>query len=181
MTAMNAVTGEVDMAERMSAMLDRAEIAELVDRYIHLLDSADDPERDDEAYRRVFTDDVRLTFPIGQRQGIAGLAQFQRSAYLCWERTYHQSGNHVIDLDGDLARVRAQVWALHVEGGAEPMGVSDAHRFDVGGSYDATAVRSGTGWRIAALEFIVLWTSGGGRPAADYSPALLVDGEPSSR
>jgi hypothetical protein len=163
----------IDTQERLSLALDRAEVCELVDRYIHLLDSADDPERDDEAYRRVFTDDVRLTFPIGQRQGIAGLAEFQRSAYLCWGSTFHLSGNHVVDLDGDRATVRAQVWALHVQQAGSPMGLDTAHRFDVGGFYSASAVRLACGWRIAALEFVVLWTAGQGRPAADYSPALL--------
>ncbi len=167
--------------DRLSMALDRAEVAELIDRYIHLLDSADDPERDDEAYRRVFTDDVRLTFPIGQRRGIAGLAEFQRAAYLSWGSTYHQSSNHLIDPDGEVARVRAQVWALHIERGCQPMGVTERHRFDVGGYYDASAVRTPDGWRIDALEFVVLWTSGQGRPTADYSPALLNGGQPSNR
>lgn len=181
MTAMDAATRQVEQAHRISAMLDRADISELVDRYIHLLDTADDPHRDDEAYRRVFADDVRLTFPIGQRHGIPGLAGFQRSACLSWGRTYHLSGNHVIEVKGEVAVVRAQVWAVHVECGREPIGITDAHRFDVGGFYDATAIRSRAGWRIDTLEFVVAWTSGRGRPAAGYSPALLSTADPSSR
>jgi hypothetical protein len=163
-----------DTADQVAqAALDRGEISDLINRYTILLDTADDAARGDEEYLRVFTEDVRLTFPIGERLGTAGLADFQREACRAWRRTYHQSGNHVVDLAGDRAQLRSQVWALHIEHGSDPIGVSDDHRLDVGGYYTATAVRMPRGWRIAALEFVVLWTAGGGRPTANYEPELL--------
>lgn len=149
---------------RLAALLDRAEISELIDRYVMTLDTAEHDERDDDWYRGIFTDDVRLSFPIGDQQGIAGLAEFQRRAKLAWETTLHVSGNHVIDLDGDRATARAHILGTHIARGASPFGVNSAQRFDMGGYYDIEAVRTDVGWRISALTFFLVWTAGGGTP-----------------
>ncbi|HKS47318.1 MAG TPA: nuclear transport factor 2 family protein [Amycolatopsis sp.] len=157
---------------RLSSLLDKAEISELIDRYLVTLDTAELPDRDLEWYGRIFTRDVRLCFPIGERTGLAGLPEFQRTARLTWQITHHVSGNHVVDLDGDRARARVQLIGTHVDYDTSTSGVGDAHRMDMGGHYDVTAVRTEAGWRIDFLEFIVSWTSGGGKPRSDYSTAL---------
>jgi hypothetical protein len=157
---------------RLSGLLDRSEIGELVDRYLITLDTAEFPDRDLEWYGRIFTDDVRLRFPIGERAGLVGLPEFQRTARLTWQVTHHVSANHVIDLDGDRARARAQLIGTHVDYDTSTSGVEQAHRMDMGGYYDLTAVRTEVGWRIDSLDFAVSWTSGGGKPRSDYSAAL---------
>ena len=154
---------------RLLDALTKAEIGALIDRYIVLLDTADDPDRVDEEYLKVFTEDVRLTFPIGRRSGVEGLADFQRQACRAWERTYHQSGNHLVELVGERAEISAQVLAVHIESGSDPIGVQHAQRLDVGGRYVASAVSTPDGWRIAALEFVITWTSGMGRPGKTYA------------
>ncbi|GAA2999334.1 nuclear transport factor 2 family protein [Actinokineospora diospyrosa] len=156
---------------RLAALLDREEISGLVDRYVVGLDTAQDPAQDIEWYRRIFTEDVRLSFPIGERRGLDGLAEFQRRARLTWQSTLHVSANHVVDLDGDRAAVRVQILGTHVEYGVPTAGLEHATRFDMGGYYDVTAVRGPDGWRIDDLSFTVVWTSGAGRPNADYSAA----------
>lgn len=161
-TPLGVVENAVVNARLLDA-LNKAEIGELIDRYIVLLDTAEDPDRADEEYLKVFTEDVRLTFPIGRRRGVEGLAEFQRQACRAWERTYHQSGNHLVELAGDQAQVSAQVLAVHIESGSDPVGVQHANRLDVGGRYVASAVLTRDGWRVAALEFVVTWTCGMGR------------------
>jgi hypothetical protein len=145
-------------------MTDRSEISELIDRYVVGLDTADADGRDDAWYARIFTADARLTFPIGERTGTAGLAAFQRDAKLAWQDTLHVSGNHVIDVDGDKAQARAQIIGTHVSRGVDPFRVAPEHRLDMGGYYDIEAVRTGGGWRISALRFVLVWTAGGGTP-----------------
>lgn len=160
------------METRLASVLDKAEISELVDRYLVTLDTAELPDRDLAWYGRIFTPDVRLSFPIGERRGLAGLPEFQRTARLTWQATHHVSANHVIDLDGDRARARAQLIGTHVDYDTSTSGVPDAHRMDMGGYYNVTAVRTESGWRIDSLDFVVAWTSGGGKPRTDYSAAL---------
>jgi SnoaL-like domain len=157
---------------RLPDLLDKAEISELVDRYLISLDTAELPDRDLAWYRRIFTEDVRLCFPIGERTGLAGLPEFQRAARLTWQVTHHVSANHVIDLDGDSARARIQLVGTHVEYDTSTSGIDNAHRMDMGGYYELTAVRTETGWRIDYLNFVVTWLSGGGKPRSDYSTAL---------
>jgi hypothetical protein len=158
------MTGVAGTDTRLAALLDKAEISELVDRYVVTLDTAEHPRHDLDWYRGIFTDDVRLTFPIGERRGIDGLPEFQRAARLTWQATHHLSGNHIVELDSDRARVRVQIIGTHVEYDVSALGVDPAHRMDMGGFYDATAVRTPDGWRIDSLRFELVWTAGGGTP-----------------
>lgn len=156
--------------QRLAVLLDRAELAELVDRYIVTLDTAEEPDRDLEWYREIFTDDVRLSFPIGDREGIEGLPEFQKKAKLAWGATHHLGANHLVQLRGDEASVRVQIAGTHVEHDTETMGVDPAKRLDMGGYYDIQAVRTERGWRLSALRFVLVWTSGGGTPRTGEYP-----------
>ena len=163
-TAIGTTTGPT----RVDALLDRAEISELVQRYVVGLDTAERSEQDLQWYRRIFTDDVELAFPIGTRTGLGGLPAFQRRARLTWLVTHHVSADHVIDLDGDRATARVQLLGTHVAHGTAPTArLQDEDRFDMGGYYDITTIRRPEGWRISRLRFVVVWTSGGAQPRAD--------------
>lgn len=180
MTGIEDTVGRLPTAsveDRLAPFLDRAEISELVDRYVVTLDIAEREECDLDWYRGIFTDDVTLSFPIGDRAGVDGLPDFQRAARLSWGVTHHVSANHVIDLDGDRARGRVQLVGTHVERGAAAHGVDQAHRFDMGGYYDIRAVRTPAGWRIDHLRYVVVWTSGGGSPGPRPTHAPSADQE----
>ncbi|MFC8846779.1 MULTISPECIES: nuclear transport factor 2 family protein [unclassified Micromonospora] len=152
---------------RLTALLDRAEIAGLIDRYVTALDTADE-HRTDEWYLDLFTEDVRLSFPIGDWQGIVGLSEFHRRARLRWEVTLHLSGGHTVAVDGDRALARANVAGTHIARGAAPLAVTPDQRLDVGGHYHVEAVRGDQGWRISALRFTLVWTSGSGTPVGEF-------------
>ncbi|MFF9852784.1 nuclear transport factor 2 family protein [Streptomyces litmocidini] len=133
---------------------DRAEIAELCDRYVMHLDKN---RGNDTWFDSVFTDDVHLTFPMGEYKGMDGLAAFQQMARTTFERTHHIGSNYTIELDGDRAGIRAHLTAVHVRQGGEP-----ATHFDIGGHYEAEAVRTADGWRIRRFTFDLVWNAGQG-------------------
>jgi hypothetical protein len=138
------------------ALTDRAAISALVDQYMIALDTADERGLDDAWYGSIFTGDVLLDFPIGGYAGLSGLAEHQVKAKRKWARTHHLSGNHIIALDGDRATVRAQIVATHVNhGAARPEAL-----FDIGGHYEADAVRTDAGWRLCRLAFHLGWSAG---------------------
>ncbi|MFD3330427.1 nuclear transport factor 2 family protein [Streptomyces sp. NPDC058701] len=151
------LAAEVDrLSVRLLAVTDRLELRELFERYVIALDTVCERDHDDDWFRTVFTEDVRLDFPIGTRRGVAGFAGFLREARGWWERTHHISATTGITLDGDRATVRVHQLAAHVHrDGAHP-----AAPFDVGGYYDARAVRTPAGWRFDRLAFRVVWSRG---------------------
>src|SRR5262245_1086166 len=121
---------------RWQVTADKFELAELMHRYALAIDTA---QFDD--LRSVFTADAAVDFGSVDQyvEGAAGVTGID--AIVGWFRTVltpfpdvlHFMGNHVIDLDGDRARVRTTMHVLHM-----PMG----------GIYDAEAVRTPVGWRL---------------------------------
>ena len=138
--------------DQLRVLSDRSEIGQLCDRYaMHL-----DRDRDDDAWLgSVFTDDARLTFPFGEFKGMDGLAAFQEMSRSNFARTHHISSNCDIQLDGDQARVRVHLTAVHVPVRDEP-----ARHFVIGGYYEAEALRTARGWRIRRLVFDLVWHAG---------------------
>ncbi|MDX3642271.1 nuclear transport factor 2 family protein [Streptomyces sp. MB09-02B] len=137
--------------ERLRTLQDRAQLAGLVDRFVHGLDSPARPAED--WYRSLLTEDVRLTLPNGSHQGITGLPAFMAEPRTKWAATQHYATNCLVDIDGDQASVRANVHAVHVpHDRSAPLFTGGAH-------YDVRAERTGEGWRVAQLDVTVLWTA----------------------
>jgi hypothetical protein len=137
---------------QLQVLSDRAEIVALCDRYALHLDKS---RGSDSWFDSVFTDDVVLTFPMGEYKGMDGLAAFQEMARTTFERTHHISSNYDVQLDTDRARVRAHLTAVHVRRRDEP-----ADHFSIGGHYEAEVVRTARGWRIRRFEFDLVWNVG---------------------
>jgi hypothetical protein len=122
--------------QRWRATADRVELAELMHRYALAIDTA---QFDD--LRAVFTADASVDFGsvdqyVDGATGISGvdaIVGWFRKVLAPFPDVLHFMTNHVIDLDGDRARVRTLMQVLHM-----PMG----------GIYDAEAVRTPAGWRI---------------------------------
>jgi hypothetical protein len=136
---------------QLRELSDRDEVTRLCDRYVFHLDR---DRYDDSWLGTVFTDDAQLSFPFGEYHGLSGIAEFQEMTRRV-ERTHHISANHVIELDGDSARVRAQLTAVHV-----PRAVAPTEHFGIGGHYHADLVRGEQGWRIRKFVFELAWQSG---------------------
>ena len=125
-----------DGNRELREMADRVALAELMHRYALAIDSADF-----EALRAVFDADATVDFgSVGHyvegASGVAGIDAilgWLRAALAPFPDVLHFMSNHVIDLDGDLARVRTYMHVMHMS---------------MGGVYDAQAVRTPAGWRI---------------------------------
>lgn len=128
---------------QLGALLDRAEIQDLLDRYVV---GTDERRFDDAWLQSIFTDDVVVEFPVGS-PGAEGLAAFTRQTMARWDRTLHLTSNHVIRLDGDRAAVRANLTATHVHRPDDP-----GTHFRIGGVIDGETVRTADGWRLRRLR-----------------------------
>ncbi|HEY3483008.1 MAG TPA: nuclear transport factor 2 family protein [Streptomyces sp.] len=136
--------------------VDRAEVSELIDRYIIGFDTLTDEPRDDDWYRDLFTDDLVLTFPmIGAHHGLAGVTDFQRAAKRKWARTHHVTSNHLVSVYDDHATAQGRLLATHVHPGDSPQ-----DHFTIGGRVHASAVRTPAGWRLRELTFELVWYGG---------------------
>src|SRR4026208_653076 len=126
--------------QRWQDAADRVELAELMHRYALAIDTA----RFDDL-REVFTADASVDFGSVDQyvEGATGLSGIE--AIGGWFRTVlapfpdvlHFMSNHVIDLDGDRARVRTCMHVMHMA---------------MGGVYDAQAMRTSAGWRVRNLR-----------------------------
>jgi hypothetical protein len=126
--------------QRWQDTADRVELAELMHRYALAIDTA---HFDD--LREVFTPDASVDFGSVDQyvEGATGVSGIE--AIVGWFRTVlapfpdvlHFMSNHVIDLDGDRARVRTCMHVMHMA---------------MGGVYDAQAMRTPAGWRIRNLR-----------------------------
>ncbi|MGW2874014.1 nuclear transport factor 2 family protein [Kitasatospora sp. NPDC001225] len=166
-TAIDTIAANLAALEqRVRVLTDRAEITGLIDGYLLSLDTV--PRgggRFDEAWaRRYFTPDVRITTPVGDHEGIDGLAESEQATLGKFERTQHVGANHMIDLDGDRAAVRwnAVMAHVHLASTQRARGEEPGGRFDVGGTFTGEAVRTPDGWRLRSLDVRAVWTSGRG-------------------
>lgn len=163
-------TEVADLRRQVRELVDRQEISSLVDRYVILLDTQDENGLDESWPATVFTDGVRLHFPIGTHVGVEGVAEFHHAAKLKFDRTLHLSANHRIHLDGDRATVRFHLVATHVHHRSTADGPgSTPPFFDIGGHYAGKAVRTPDGWRFEEWGFHLTWASG---PGPDGVPVM---------
>lgn len=137
-------------------LTDRLDVVELVDRYLHSLDSH---RFDDRWAEAMFTPDVVLTYPVGSHEGIAGVPAFTEQIMRRWAATHHLGGNCLVELDGDRAAVVWQLIAYHRHPGSPPPPAAGDH-FRLGGTFDADAVRTRHGWRFQRLRLRITWTAG---------------------
>ncbi|WP_330290083.1 nuclear transport factor 2 family protein [Streptomyces sp. NBC_00576] len=157
-----------DDAGPLRRLADRLDVQELVDRYLAGLDDA---EFDDAWARSIFTEDGRFQFMMGGHDGVAGMAEYTAAMMGKWRRTHHVAAGHLVEIDGDRARVRGSLIATHLHPHEatpeQPPGQPGAHGrpgapepFQVGDRFEGEAVRTDAGWRFARLAFEVVWTRG---------------------
>ncbi|MFI6514201.1 nuclear transport factor 2 family protein [Spirillospora sp. NPDC050679] len=143
----------------MNALPDRTAIIELIDRYMV---SLDDRVFDDDWARAFHTEDFAATTPVGDGEGLAEAAESTRTAVGRFDATQHFSSNHIVDLDGDRARVRwyALMVHVHLAETARARGQEPGAHFDVGGTFEGEAVRTPQGWRFRRLDVRPVWFNG---------------------
>ncbi|MGW7490374.1 nuclear transport factor 2 family protein [Streptomyces sp. NPDC054786] len=139
------------MQRQLRELTDRAELTDLLDRYLRSLDEG----RFDEAWARAFhTEDVTAELPIGSVHGRDALSAQVGAAMALFDRTVHLGTNAVIEIDGDRATARGAQLSTHVlADGSEGVFISAGHA-------DHELVRTADGWRIAHSTLRIVWTQG---------------------
>jgi uncharacterized protein (TIGR02246 family) len=132
-------------------LADEAEIVALLRAFGRALDT-----KDWDAYAETFTPDGEFEI-LGQRRvGREEIAAGPARDLARYARLQHVLSNQEVEVDGDVARVRCYVLAIHVPDADRP----DEHA-DVGGCYTGECRRlDGIGWRFARLRIEVWWTGG---------------------
>lgn len=130
--------------DAVEEMVDRMAAAEVILRYGSSLD-----ERDWARLSTCFVPEVTSVLAGGPLMtGYAGLEEAVRVALGVYEATHHHIAGVEVDLDGDTARLRANLIATHLQ---------DGPPFVVGGVYREELVRTVEGWRICHHQLDALW------------------------
>ncbi len=140
----------------LQTISDRIEIQDLFTRYAHAVDS-----KDWALYRTVFTPDAHIDYSTaGGPSGDLEFVVSQLATMLdLFAQTQHFVSNIDVDLDGDLARVRAMFF--------NPMVVKKDRQFFCGGWYNHELVRTPEGWRSRSLVEESAWFDGVAEAFAD--------------
>lgn len=137
----------------LQQLLDRDRILALMNRYFATIDDASGLDFD--WARSIFSDDVHVEHRGFTLDGIEELAVGNRFVREGWDRTFHISTNAQIELNGDSARLRAQLLAIHVHPESTP-----PEPYVIANVFQADALRTGEGWRLRTLILRPVWSSG---------------------
>jgi hypothetical protein len=147
---------------------DRDELVELMGRYASMADPMDW----DELPRTVLCDELDTDFSsLGTPAGTVGRDAWCRASeqvFARWAATHHSITNHLIEVDGDRATIRAHVRAEHW---APPAVAADGPNcWLVVGFYDDVAVRTADGWRLRSVSLTMTHQENEALLAAVMSP-----------
>jgi hypothetical protein len=137
------------------ALLDRAELEELMNRYAAAID-----RRDWGRLRTVFADgEIEADFTsMGVKQIFRGPAErwveAVRQTITGFDATQHFFANHSAEVHGDRALDTRYMQARHQ---------LDAEHYTIGGYYTGRMVRTPHGWRVAAYTLTVTFGDGNRR------------------
>ena len=145
---------ESELAElklRLHHLQDESDIHRLIDQYGAALD-----EKRWDDWEATFAEDVVTDYPWGHNEGRAGMGKKAGDLLIEFPVTEHLSGNVLIDIDGDKAKSRRNVWIICVRDDDEP-GV----HFTEGGVYTCEHVRTPRGWKFSYIRLDIKWTVNG--------------------
>jgi 3-phenylpropionate/cinnamic acid dioxygenase small subunit len=152
-------TSSLDDASRVERQLaeltDRNEIIDLVYRLGAVLD-----DRRFDEMRSLLVEDATVRTPGGAAEGREALIAQARRNHLPDEPTQHVITNPLVELDGDRAKVRANL----VVNFAAPAGGDESlpaapRKYALGETYHFDVVRTSAGWRFANVETEPVWIS----------------------
>lgn len=143
-------------------LLERVQIVDLFSRYFA---AVDDKRVDASVVGATFTVNGRVVAPNGMALvGRDAITAGHAKTFARFRATHHVISDHVIDLVEDSAHVRANMTAMHLWSEEESDPLSLQAHFVAGGVFEASAVRTEEGWRLAELRLRVTWRTGAGLP-----------------
>lgn len=156
-----AQLGQVEHDEEIQEQLhaqqreDEAAIRSVVDE----IDNACDA-KDWDACRAFFADEVEVDFTSlagGEPAKLAAddLIGAWRTNLFDEKKTFHQRGNHRIEIDGDKATVFSKAYAFNLLESGEVTGL-----WEVWGNYTHGLTRTAEGWKCSAMKLEVVHQRG---------------------
>lgn len=143
-----------DLRNHVRTLTDRADISDLLSRYLRSLDERTFDKDGEDWARAFYTEDVTAETPIGTLRGRAAILERFREGMAMFDRTVHFTTDNVIEVDGDRATVRGAQLSTHVlADGSEEVFISAGH-------VETDLVRTADGWRISATSLRLVWTHG---------------------
>ena len=129
------------MPDRISVILDKFEIQELLTAYAHAID-----ERDIDALDDMFTPDAEIDYSStgGMKGGLGEIKPFLNASLALFKASQHYVTNPKITLTGDTASSKCLLFNPMV---MDRDGVS--HTLFIGAWYHDELVRTENGWRIS--------------------------------
>jgi uncharacterized protein len=138
----------------MSARDDDRAVISVVDQVATAAD-----HRDWAVCRAAFADTVTLDHDSGHSADTVSADEMidgWRSIWAGFSVTFHAVSNHDVAVDGDRARCRSHVRALHVAAGV----VAGENTYTTYGFYDDRLVRTPDSWKITAREYRQIFEAG---------------------
>ena len=135
--------------EQVRWLVDRALISDLLYAFARALDT-----KDWQAYIDTYAEDgvVELPWATVSR---AEIADFVPRDIGRFHATHHISSNHSIEIDGDIARSRSYLLAMHV---LDPD--DQASQWLSAGWYDNEYRRTPAGWKLTRVRITPVWEIG---------------------
>jgi len=141
-----------------SELADRCAVSALLSSYYAAID---DKRLDESTVASIFAVDGQLTNPSGDtHSGRDTILKAQIGAFSRFRATHHVTSDHLVDVDGDTAWIRANMTAMHIWMPAERDDLSLQPYFVAGGVFTADAQRTLDGWRLRQLTLRITWRTG---------------------
>lgn len=137
------------MAEQVQWLIDRALITELLSKVSQCAD-----DKDFVGMSELYADDGMLIVPWKEIPK-AEIASSVEAIVRPFPATHHMTGSLSIEIDGDTARTRHYVHAVHVP----DTNARETHA-DVGGWYLCELRRAGRRWLLTRFELVPVYTDG---------------------
>ncbi|MFE5289941.1 nuclear transport factor 2 family protein [Nocardia sp. NPDC056611] len=146
---------------RIQDLADKFEVTELVHRLGRALDEGDWAE-----LATLYTPDATAQTPGGLAVGRTALVTQASRNHSPDKHIQHIITGIIVDLDGDTARVRANLLAVFAWGPAQDPTLGSQPRLTLGEVYRFQAVRTPDGWQFAGVASSPVW-SVGARPTRE--------------
>jgi len=153
---MSTAPPTTDTNDRLQQLDDRTEITDLVYRLGICLDEG----RFDDL-RELVVEDATVRTPGGRSEGREALIAQARRNHPADQGSQHVVTNVLVDLDGDRAKVRANL-VVHITtpDDAPTDAPAPPPRGTIGEVYRFELTRTPEGWRFSRIETVPLWVSG---------------------
>ncbi len=151
----------VEHDEELSKQTPELNIADelAIRRIVDEIDNACDA-KDWKTLRTFFTDEVEVDFTSlvgGEPATISAddLIKGWETNLFSEKKTFHQRGNHRIEIKGDSAEVFSKAYAFNLLESGEVIGL-----WEVWGNYTHTLRRTETGWKVSGMTLNVIHQRG---------------------